>query len=78
MGIQISEDIAEQAIECEKQSSCLSGNLECLCKARKYVADEVLLIENGKGEKCVYLRSLGRSQMCLCPVRKEISKRYGV
>jgi hypothetical protein len=78
MEIRISEDIVEQAIECEKQFSCLSGNLGCLCKARKYVADEVLLIENGKGEKCVYFRSLGRSQMCLCPVRKEIFKRYEV
>ena len=78
MEIRISDAVIRQTTKCEKGFSCLAGNLECLCKARKYVADEVLLIENGRGEKCVYLRSLGRSEMCLCPVRKEIYKLYGV
>jgi hypothetical protein len=77
MEICVSDPVVEQVTECEKVFSCLSGNLESSCQVRKYVADEVLLVENGKGEACAYLRTLGRSQMCLSPVRKEIYKRYG-
>jgi hypothetical protein len=78
MDIRIGDDDIEQATKCGRLFSCLSRNLEGSCKVRKYVADEVLLVENGKGEACAYLRVLGRSQMCLCPVRKEIYKHYGV
>ena len=78
MDIQISDTVIEQATKCERVFSCLSGNLEGVCKVRKYVADEVLFVEDGKGEDCVYLRSVGYSHMCLCPVRKEIYRRYGV
>ena len=75
MDIRISDDVIDQATKCGRVLSCLSGNLERSCKVKKYVADEVLLVENGKGEACAYLRVLGRSQMCLCPVRKEIYRR---
>jgi hypothetical protein len=78
MDIRISDDVIEQATKCGRVFSCLSGSLEGSCKVRKYVADEVLLVDNGRGEACAYLRVLGRSQMCLCPVRKEIYRRYGV
>jgi hypothetical protein len=78
MEIQISGDIVEQATRCEKAFSCLTGNLEGSCRVTKYVADEVLFVEDGDDEACTYLRVFVSARLCLCPVRKEIYKRYGV
>jgi hypothetical protein len=78
MEIQISDAVIEQAIKCERAFSCLAGNLEGSCRVTKYIADEVLFVEDGNGEACAYLRVFVSARLCLCPVRKEIYKRYGV
>ena len=78
MEIRISDAIIEQATKCDRRFSCLTGNLEGSCRTRKCVADEVLFVEDGKDEACAYLRSFGSSQICLCPVRKEIYRRYEI
>jgi hypothetical protein len=77
MEIRISDTVIEQATERERAFSCLTDNLEGSCKVRKCVADEVLFVEDGNGEACAYLRVFGSSRTCLCPMRKEIYKRYG-
>jgi hypothetical protein len=78
MEIQISDAVIEQAIKCERAFSCLTGNLEGSRRVTKYIADEVLFVEDGNGEACAYLRVFVSARLCLCPVRKEIYKRYGV
>jgi hypothetical protein len=78
MEIRINDAVIGRATKCERAFSCLTDNLEGSCRVRKYVSDEGLFVEDGEDEACAYLRVFGSARLCLCPVRKEIYKRYGV
>jgi hypothetical protein len=79
MEIQIDLRIAAQARRCKKQFACLAGDLESLCKVKDIAPDLLYLVEDTDKQKCGYRVRFGQDAIvCLCPVRWEIYKRYGV
>jgi hypothetical protein len=79
MEIQVDLRIAAQARRCKKQLVCLSGDLESLCKVKDIAPDVLYLVEDTDKQKCGYQVRFGRDAVvCLCPVRREIYKRYGM
>ena len=79
MEIQVDLRIAAQARRCKKQLVCLSGDLESLCKVKDIAVDVLYLVEDTDKKKCGYQVRFGHDAfVCLCPVRREICKRYGV
>jgi pentatricopeptide repeat protein len=79
MEIQIDLRIAAQARRCRKQLACLSGDLESLCKVKDIRVDALYLVEGMEKQGCGYQVRFGHGDVvCLCPVRREICKRYGI
>jgi hypothetical protein len=79
MEIQVDLRIAAQAIRCKEQLACLAGDLEGLCKVKDIAPDLLYLVEDTDERKCGYWVRFGHDAIvCLCPVRREIYKQYGV
>jgi hypothetical protein len=77
MEIQIDLRIAAQARRCKKQLVCLTGDLKNLCKIRDIAPNVLHLVEDADEQKCGYQVQFGHNALvCLCPVRREIYKRY--
>ena len=76
--IRISEDILKMADKCRKNHSCLSGQLDDLCKVELNVDDKIHFVKCMTQEFCPYRISFGYSYVCLCPVRKELFDRYNI
>ena len=79
MEIQVDLRIAAQARRCKQQLVCLSGDLEGLCKVKDIAVDVLYLVEGMEKQGCGYQVPFGQDTIvCLCPVRREIYKRYGI
>lgn len=76
--IRITKDILEKTDKCRKDHSCLSGQLENLCKVELNVGDKIHFVRCLSHEFCSYRISFGYSDVCLCPVRKELFNRYNI
>jgi hypothetical protein len=77
MKLQISEDILTKT-RCEKGFSCLSGERDDLCKVRKRIEAEVILLETCSDYSCHYATPYAYAFFCSCPTRKEIYYRYRI
>jgi hypothetical protein len=81
MDIRIDDDVIEQATKCGRVFSCLSGDVENLCKVSYVlyvIGDGPCLLQCMTQPPCEYGMALGNRWMCTCPVRKEIYRQYGV
>jgi len=76
--IRITEDTLKMAGKCRKNHSCLSGQIEALCKVELNVEDKIHFVKCISNEFCPYRISFGYSHVCLCPVRKEIFDKYNI
>jgi hypothetical protein len=79
MEIQVDLRIVAQARRCKRQFACLFDDLENLCKVKDIAVDVLYLVEDADEQKCGYQVRFGHDAVvCLCPVRREIYKRYGI
>ena len=76
MNIKIDDNIIKKTAKCQKNFSCLSGETT-LCKVEESMG-EVIFIKCMNNNPCEYRVNFGYSQICNCPVRKELYKRYKI
>ena len=75
----IPEQIINEADKCTKEKACLSDPYYDLCRiktGRKSKVARIAVCE----EKicCTYCSNIGEQQVCSCPVRHAIYRKYGV
>jgi hypothetical protein len=73
MNIKIDDNIIQKTTKCRRNFSCLSGETT-LCKVEEIMGD-VIFIKCMDSNSCEYRFYFGYSQICNCPVRKELYKR---
>jgi hypothetical protein len=78
MDIEIDKDIKKSTTKCEKGLKCLVDNTYELCKVTESVRDKVLFVECLEENICSYKMGYGYANICNCPVRKEIYKKYKI
>ena len=76
MKFKISADILNETIKCRTNFSCLNGSTECLCTVKEKVNNAILFVKPADN-RCNYCLPFGYSQICLCPARMELFKKYG-
>lgn len=73
----ISPDAIEQTTRCDKDFACLESSEHPLCKSQYCVDCKVLFIYPPTDSNCAYPVTFGSGDVCTCPVRKEIYRKYG-
>lgn len=75
--MKIRSELLKEATQCERCFSCLEDT-KLTCKVINSINNNVLFIECTNDSICSYLMPFGNSQICNCPVRREIYSKYGV
>lgn len=76
MNIKIDDDIIQKTTKCRKNFSCLSGETP-LCKVDECMGGAIF-IKCKEQNPCEYRAYFGYSQICCCPIRKELYHRYKI
>jgi hypothetical protein len=77
----ISDEILKQTTNCPRNFQCLTNENWETCIIESYVQRNMLLIKEKAHEDCPYIRSFGYSyiiNICSCPTRYEIYRRYNI
>ncbi len=74
--IKVNNEIIKKTTKCKKNFRCLSGETP-LCKVEERMG-EVIFIMCKEHDPCQYRSYFGYSQVCTCPVRKELYSRYKI
>jgi hypothetical protein len=81
MKFDIPAEVLATTLECPHSFSCLTtgkcGDKE-LCSIQNYVADEISILQTKSRADCPYRKVLGTMQICRCPTRNAIVRKYGV
>lgn len=76
---EIDDDILARASECRLDFVCLKDLTSCLCKIEHNLDDAVLFVEYSQRYDCPYrMKCWGSLNVCTCPVRTAICRKYGV
>ena len=80
MSLEIDEELLELTDRCIDDLSCLTDGTKCFCEVENVAAHEVFFVktESALVAECPYAEPFGYSVACMCPVRKEIYRRYGI
>ncbi len=73
---EVSEDTKEQTVRCASGFKCLTS--ECTMCSIKKCLEKTLIVKVPKNFLCSYHVSYGDVFFCLCPMRHEIYKSYGI
>jgi hypothetical protein len=76
--IRIGQDIISKATVCTNDFSCVSGDKSCLCEIESHPKEPLYFLTHLNNKRCNYSYVFGYYNVCLCPVRQEIYKRYRV
>lgn len=77
MNIKIDDNIIQKTTKCRKNFSCLSGEINHICKVEECMS-EIIFIKCAEQNPCKYRTYFGYSQLCSCPVRRELYFRYKI
>jgi len=77
MRFEVPQEIRECTSECRREFSCLAGRRRDRCKVKFCVDDRLFFVKLTGSRDCPYVRGFGGEQLCTCPTRKEIHRRYG-
>lgn len=72
----ISKHIIAQATRCNFDKQCLENDDYPLCKFKKQTDNGTIFVYKIDEHECPYVIGFGFSQVCGCPVRKEIYRKY--
>ena len=78
MKIIIPQDIIQKALKCTKNLRCCKGHSDNLCRAIFYFSNDILFVKCMDGKDCAYFEPHEKTELCTCPVRIEIYKRYSI
>lgn len=73
----ISQEIIDETTKCNFDKQCLQSADFPLCKANRISVNDVIFVSKTAIDVCNYVFGFGFSQICVCPIRKEIYKKYG-
>lgn len=76
--IELDDEILEKATECDRDFSCLDCKRREMCKAEYSVNNEILFVKGDGPLYCSYRMFYGDGEICNCPVRMEIYKKYNI
>ena len=76
----ISNEILNETTKCEHDFVCLNGDSAPLCAVRSVSPNKnALHTFCPANSSCPYCKTLGPAEgICMCPVRNELYKRYGI
>ena len=80
MRFEIDEATVRRTQKCEKEFVCLKGEGGLYCKVTDIMTGtgrEAALVECPGFFLCAYRESYGETDICECPVRIEIARKYG-
>ena len=77
MNIKVDDNIKQETTKCKKNFSCLSGETP-ICSVELSIENKILFIKCVSKEPCSYRVPFGYSDVCICPVRKELYNRYKI
>ncbi len=74
---QISQEVLDKTFVCKKNMRCLYDK-ECLCKVVNSVSDKLIFVvcDEQCRKTCNYYLSFGNANLCECPTRLEIYRKY--
>jgi hypothetical protein len=76
MNIKVDDNIKQETTKCKKKFSCLSG--ETPCSVELCIDNKIHFIKCVSKEPCSYKVPFGYSDVCTCPVRKELYNNYKI
>jgi hypothetical protein len=76
MLLEIDEEIINKATKCNKHFACLNDKGHSCCKVVHIIQDSLCFIDPDKWQHCNYYTAFGYSDICNCPVRVEIYRKY--
>ena len=77
MKYEIDDATIKAATQCEKNHACLKCTGHVYCSVEHCVMHRIHYVKCLYEEPCPYKKTLEKSTICTCPVRKEIFDRYG-
>jgi hypothetical protein len=77
MQYNISQDIINNTTKCNRNRECLDGK-NCYCEVERIINDQVAIVNRLRASECNYQTHFGSIILCSCPVRIELSRKYGV
>ena len=82
LGIPVRFDIdpgtVKKAEQCPWEHACLSDSYHNRCKVIEHLHDSVIFVECDDEKECPYMKKHLSLCICICPVREEIYRKYGV
>lgn len=76
MNKEIAPEIIEDTKHCRWDFQCLNEHGKLFCSVEEVVAGDVLFIKCKGSIICDYLMPHGDRNICLCPIRKELYRKY--
>ena len=77
---EVDQDIIDRMrSHCPKWEVCLTGNLHYSCKVTEYDGEHLIVAPSEKAtvQHCPRNVHVDSTCVCLCPIRKEIYRKYG-
>ena len=68
----------KKSTNCEEDFACLSHEIDGVCSVEGLRDDGMLVVKTPDNKECMYRMPLGDSSCCVCPMRGELHRQYGV
>ena len=75
--MEIDKELLEKTTDCNKDFACLNNDKHICCKVEHCVNNKVHFVKC-LDNYCSYRMSYGYSDICNCPIRKEIFNKYNI
>ncbi len=75
--MEIEKAILDKTTGCNKDFDCIKNN-NIYCTVTRNVNNEVIFVECSEKKFCNYKMDFGGLNICNCPTRKEIFRKYGL
>jgi len=76
--MEIENEIQRETTRCKKDFNCLKNEGTNCCKVMNCVNDKVHFVNYTSKDYCGYKMTFGYSDICTCPIRKEIFSKYAL
>jgi hypothetical protein len=77
MDIKVDDNILQKTTKCKNNFSCLAGETP-ICNVENCIDNKIHFIKCVSNKLCNYRVPFGYSDVCTCPVRKELYNSYKI
>lgn len=74
----IDDKIIAGTLLCKRNFGCMKNNMHVYCKVEDCVNEKIHFVRCVDNLHCSYKMVFGNSNMCTCPMRKEIFNKYKI